>query len=281
MQSEKGTSAYMTVDVSSDLADAEQVRVEQLKENLHFLRVYQSKFANFSTLRGKRQEYDFKATALFRIVGDEAFTARPVEVSASARSLHSRHAFVVRATDSIFVWQGVYATDVALEKAVAFANAIAAGRPVQRLLEGNESAVFWKALNGKDTYYQVPRTSAALRPARLFLLSGASGSIKVEECFQFTQSDLDNNHIALLDCFNRFYVWFGPNSPVAEKKMAMRVALVCASALTDRNARLAVRSEGSFDGRRWWWWWWWWWWYLGLHSRVTSRSRCQHSHSSH
>jgi hypothetical protein len=228
VQNEKGTSAYMTVDVSSDLGDAEQVRVEQLKENRHFLCIFH-KNPRFAVLRGKRQDYNAQATALFRIVGDTQEMARPIEVTASSRSLHSRHAFVLRTPTNIFVWRGNFAADEAFAFANKYAEAIAHERPIQVLQESaiDNHHVFWKALNGKETYYHISRSVAtSFRAPRMFHVSGATGTIVVEECHQFVQADLDVNHIVLLDCFNRFYVWFGPRSTVAEKRLAMQVALV-------------------------------------------------------
>lgn len=59
---------------------------------------------------------------------------------------------------------------------------------------------------------------------RLFQCSNASGYFYVSELFNFTQEDLMNDDIMLLDAYNTVYVWIGNKSNKFEKKAAVSSA---------------------------------------------------------
>eukprot|EP01094_Clydonella_sp_ATCC50884_P020944 TRINITY_DN447_c0_g1_i7.p1 TRINITY_DN447_c0_g1~~TRINITY_DN447_c0_g1_i7.p1 ORF type:complete len:1014 (-),score=268.30 TRINITY_DN447_c0_g1_i7:199-3240(-) len=221
-RNEKGTSAYMTVDVSEDLSENEQTRVEQGKECAHFRQVFNK--LHFVVLNGRRSTWSSDAAGLYRMVGTDHHK-HPTQVHRSASSLSSLTAFVLAdpPARSAFVWCGVGASDDASSRAQEFArHTIGPSGSVTVVEEGKESDDFWKALGGKKQYFRVSSKDEC-RPPRLFNLSGASGTIKVEEVFQYCQTDLDVRHISILDAFSAIYVWIGKNAPQAEKKMAVAV----------------------------------------------------------
>merc|ERR1711920_477065 len=59
---------------------------------------------------------------------------------------------------------------------------------------------------------------------RLFQIGNATGAMRVEEVFYFTQDDLTNDDVFLLDVVSRVYVWIGSQSNDEERKTAMDVA---------------------------------------------------------
>jgi len=87
-----------------------------------------------------------------------------------------------------------------------------------------------------------------LHEPRLFHASNVSGHFKVEEVFDFSQDDLINDDVMLLDTFEAVYVWIGHNAMQEEKDNAMKVALDYVGKATDgRDASCAVYkvSAGS------------------------------------
>jgi len=93
------------------------------------------------------------------------------------------------------------------------------------LKEGEETEEFWQALGGKGEYRQEPKLKKGDLTARLFQCSDKTGVFKVFEIFNFTQDDLDNDDVMLLDAFEEVFVWVGKNSTKREKEMANQVAI--------------------------------------------------------
>ena len=96
-----------------------------------------------------------------------------------------------------------------------------------RIEEGSESAEFMKACfdESKKTPEPGKRKSP---PARAFLVTGSSGIVVVEEIIKFTQDDLDNDHVVILDGFNHLFIWFGDKATSTEKELALDTAQVSA-----------------------------------------------------
>ena len=63
-------------------------------------------------------------------------------------------------------------------------------------------------------------------PARLFLCSNADGTFEVEEMFNFTQQDMEDDDVMILDTHDNIFVWIGYKANPIEKKEAMKTALV-------------------------------------------------------
>jgi len=55
---------------------------------------------------------------------------------------------------------------------------------------------------------------------RLFLCSNASGMVKIEEVFNFSQEDLDNGHIMILDAFHEIFIRVGELATHNEKRIS-------------------------------------------------------------
>ena len=63
-------------------------------------------------------------------------------------------------------------------------------------------------------------------PPRLFLCSNATGRFEVEEIFNFTQEDMDDDDVMLLDTYESIFLWIGQKSNSKEKQEAMKTAVV-------------------------------------------------------
>ncbi len=91
--------------------------------------------------------------------------------------------------------------------------------------EGDEPEEFWDALGGRTEYSTVKDMgiAAGFEP-RLFQCSNAQGRFFVEEIYNFTQDDLINDDIMILDAYQTIYVWIGNRSNKFEKKGAAKSA---------------------------------------------------------
>ncbi len=90
------------------------------------------------------------------------------------------------------------------------------------LEEGSEKDVFWLELGGKAEY-----ANFAGRPygwPRVFQVSEATGVVAVHEVLSYSQSDLDELDVFLLDAYNEVFVWTGRDSSEKERRMAREIA---------------------------------------------------------
>ena len=63
-------------------------------------------------------------------------------------------------------------------------------------------------------------------PARLFHCSNASGRFRVEEVLDFSQEDLEEDDVMILDAWKELFVWVGESARKEEKHEAIKTALV-------------------------------------------------------
>jgi hypothetical protein len=70
------------------------------------------------------------------------------------------------------------------------------------LKEGAEDEYFWSAIGGRTEYSSIKETGvpAGFEP-RLFQCSNAHGYFFVQEVFNFSQDDLMNDDVMLLDSY--------------------------------------------------------------------------------
>ena len=61
---------------------------------------------------------------------------------------------------------------------------------------------------------------------QLFQVSNASGALRVDEVFDFTQDDLIFDDVMLLDVYSVVYVWVGDQANELEKREAPKVGIL-------------------------------------------------------
>ncbi len=116
-------------------------------------------------------------------------------------------------------------------------------KAVEHVAEGKETETFWLSLGGKTDYARedpseagpaAPAAFSVTREARLYAISDASGSIKVEEVHNFSQADLSENEVFILDARTAVFLWEGAHASKGE-----HAAL---AALADEYVSSAVAS---------------------------------------
>jgi len=235
-QDEKAASALLTVQMDDELTaqgkQPTQVRVVQGKEPNHFLCLFKGKMivhsggiASAFKNRNDQDSYDTDGVALYHIKGTSELNTRAIQVEEKALSLNSGDVFVLLNPTTEFIWYGVGAN--AEEKSIgkAIADRLQGERSQVEFTEGHETDEFWETLGGQTDYPRSKTLEASSHAARLFCLSNVTGDFVVEEVFNFTQDDLSNDDVFLLDTFNEVYVYVGSESNRSEKEMAFQTAI--------------------------------------------------------
>lgn len=235
---EKGASALLAKDLDDSLGGKPvQVRVVQGKEPAHFRSLFRGRMivhaggkASGFKNRDDSDSYDTDGVGLFHVKGTNELNTYGIQVAETASSLNSGDCFVLVTPSVVYVWQGRGANDSEAAVATNIANILAndfngtGGRAVTHLHEGNEPDEFWNALGGKTDYPEIREGEPAPREPRLFHCSNATGVFDVEEVCNFTQDDLLEDDVFLLDCYTTVFIWVGTGSNDTEKRMALETA---------------------------------------------------------
>lgn len=231
---EKGSAALLAVDMDDQLSGAAtQVRVAQGKEPNHFLTLFKGNMVVHSGGRASgfknrddADSYDVDGVSLYHVRGTNSVNTRAVAVAEQASSLNSGDVFVLLTPGTLYKWAGAGANDD--ERAVGdnVAQRLRGDRDVVEVAEGEEPDAFWDAIGGKGEY---PSTQAMVDDnfePRLFQCSDVTGSFEFEEIFNFSQDDLIQEDVMILDQgVDGVFVWIGNGSTADERKLALKTAL--------------------------------------------------------
>ncbi|CAF4369784.1 unnamed protein product, partial [Adineta steineri] len=80
------------------------------------------------------------------------------------------------------------------------------------------------AADNRMDEHQSSLTSSNDHPARLYEISNASGYTTAIEITNFTQADLDEDDVMLLDAWTSIFLWIGRNANKTEMKDAEQIA---------------------------------------------------------
>uniref|UniRef100_A0A7N9AVE3 Scinderin like a n=1 Tax=Mastacembelus armatus TaxID=205130 RepID=A0A7N9AVE3_9TELE len=214
-QDELTASAFLTVKLDDSMGGvATQVRVTQGQEPPHLVSLFKNKPIVIHQGGTSRKGGESKPgkVRLFHIRQSSTKATRAVEVDPTASSLNTNDVFVLKTSDSQFLWKGKGAT--AEEVAAAKYVAGLLGGTATEVEETKEPAGFWAALGGKKDYQTSKTLQRIVKPPRLFGLSNKTGRLIAEEVPVWG---------GLLDLLFIF-VWIGNEANEAEKTGSSKIA---------------------------------------------------------
>ncbi|KAM9307156.1 scinderin-like [Pholidichthys leucotaenia] len=214
--------AFLTVHLNRSLGgSAIQVRVCQGKEPPHLLSLFKSKplivYKNQTSRLGCHVPPP--PIRLFQVRQNLDTITRIAEVDATACSLNSKDAFLLKMADGQgFLWMGKGATKEEENGAEYISKELNCSH--KNIIEGQEPATFWDALGGKMEYQTSERleSQSLVHPLRLFGCSIKTGRFMIEEVpGEFTQDDLAEDDVMLLDVWDQVFVWIGKDADEVER----------------------------------------------------------------
>ena len=244
-----------------------QVRVVQGSEPAHFHKLFGGSMvvhsggvaSGFKNSTQASTDNAGSATALYHVRGTTPFNTHAVQVGPQAASLNSGDCFVLLVPGAKnAVWQGKYSSpeEQACAQGVAARLAplygLPAGSVAMSIGEGQEPAWFWEALGGKGEYAAVdgdaPPPSQAPRLFQLCDAAAGGMGVRCEEVFNYSQDDLCDDDVMLLDVGNTVFLWVGNGATENEKASSQELAerYIAAAAAADGRSPdtpvLAVRA---------------------------------------
>ena len=192
---EKGAAAILAAKMDDELGGAAtQVRVTMGKEPSHFVKIFRGRLVIHSggkasgfKNRADRDSYDVDGISLYHIRGTSQADTRAVQVDEKAENLNAGDCFVLLTPSRMFVWCGSGANESERTTARATAELLRGTRATEEVAEGSEPDEFWSAIGGKAEYPTAKWLPPPSRAPMLFCCSNATGAIKIEPIFNFSQ----------------------------------------------------------------------------------------------
>ncbi|XP_072506900.1 scinderin [Notamacropus eugenii] len=247
------TSAFLTVQLDRSLGGTPvQVRVSQGKEPVHLLSLFRDKpLIIYKNGTSKKEGQAPPApTRLFQIRRNLGSITRIVEVDVDSDSLNSNDVFVLKLPrNNGYTWIGRGASEEE-EKGAEYLRSVLKCQTT-KIPEGQEPEEFWDALGGKKAYQTSPllETQVEDHPPRLFGCSNKTGRFLIEEVpGEFTQDDLAEDDVMLLDAWEQIFLWIGKDANEVERSESMKSAkayLETDPSGRDRRTPIVIVKQGS------------------------------------
>ncbi|XP_054272999.1 gelsolin, cytoplasmic isoform X2 [Macrosteles quadrilineatus] len=232
-QDERAASAIHASRLDSELGGrALQVRVTQGQEPTHFLRLFKGnmivflggKASGFRNLRD-HDTYDVDGTRLFQVRGSCKDDLHAVQVPERVTSLASNQAYVLETPGTTYLWIGKDCSSELEDLAEDVSGLLAPGHSVTTMSEGGEPEQFWEALGGRGEYPSTLELHRPIRATKLFHCHVPfPNKLRVEEIHHFSQQDLFEDDVMVLDSGELVYVWVGDQSTEEERRLAIKMA---------------------------------------------------------
>ena len=138
------------------------------------------------------------------------------------KNLNSGDAFLVvdEENKKCFSWYGAGSSPDERKYAHQLAAILAPDLAHTDFEEGSETEDFWTAFDGGKTEYSSMKNlgfAPGFQP-RLFQISNSSGYMHMKELYNYSQEDLNNNDVMVLDAYKTIYLWIGRKSNNVEKR---------------------------------------------------------------
>uniref|UniRef100_A0A4W5LRZ0 Advillin n=1 Tax=Hucho hucho TaxID=62062 RepID=A0A4W5LRZ0_9TELE len=232
-QDEIAASAFQAVALDQKYGNQPvQVRITMGKEPRHFMAMFKGKMVIFEGGTSRKSVSDPEPPVrLFQVRGSDAYNTKAIEVPALAASLNSNDVFLLRSQSGIHLWcgkcmcqmtRGSSGDERAMAKEVS--SVIGQHSTAEEIMaEGQEHTEFWNLLGGKAPYANNKRLQQAAldHQPRLFECSNKTGRFIVTEVTQFTQDDLSEDDVMLLDTWDQVFLWVGNEANEVERKEAV------------------------------------------------------------
>ncbi|XP_045931267.1 advillin [Micropterus dolomieu] len=227
-QDELVASAFQAVNLDQKYGDEPvQVRLTMGKETRHFMAIFKGKMVIFEGGTSRKGSSDPEPPIrLFQVHGTDTSNTKAIEVPALAASLNSNDVFLLKSQTGMYLWCGKGSSGD--ERAMAKDISSVIGQNSQKdseqiVAEGQESIEFWELLGGKAPYASEKRLqqTGSEYQARLFECSNKTGRFIVSEVTQFTQEDLNEDDVMLLDTWDQVFLWISKEANEVERKEAM------------------------------------------------------------
>ncbi|KAM4581996.1 advillin [Fundulus diaphanus] len=227
-QDELAASAFQAVALDQKYNDEPvQVRVTMGKEPRHFMAIFKGKMVIFEggTSRSGCSDPE-PPVRLFQVRGSDQLNTKTIEVPALASSLNSNDVFLLKSQVGIYLWcgKGSSGDERAMAKEVSSVIGAGSERGIEEIVaEGQEPVEFWELLGGKAPYANDKRLQQVVldHEPRLFECSNKTGRFIVSEVAQFTQDDLSEDDVMLLDTWDQLFLWIGKEANEVERKEAV------------------------------------------------------------
>ncbi|XP_066571633.1 scinderin [Amia ocellicauda] len=222
-------SAFLTVQLDRSLGgQAVQVRVSQGKEPAHLLSLFKDKPLIVYKNGTSRKDGQKPAppTRLFQVRKNLGTITRISEVEVDAQCLNSNDAYLLKLPRNHgFIWIGKGASDEEEKGAHYIAGEL--GCKAGKIKEGEEPEDFWTALGGKKEYQtsELLESKSLTRPPRLYGCSNKTGRFIIEEVpGEFTQDDLAEDDVMLMDVWDQIFLWIGKDANEVERTESLKSA---------------------------------------------------------
>uniref|UniRef100_A0A8C1UZY1 Advillin n=1 Tax=Cyprinus carpio TaxID=7962 RepID=A0A8C1UZY1_CYPCA len=198
-----------------------QVIVSMGKEPRHFMAIFRGKMVIFEggTSRKSAPEPE-PPVRLFQICGSHPTNSKAIEVPALVASLNSNDVFLLKSQNGIYLWYGKGSSGDERAMAKEVASFVGRGSSEEVMAEGQEPYEFWEILGGKGPYASDRRLQQVTldHQPRLFECSNKTGKFIATEVTQFTQDDLREDDVMLLDTWDQVFLWIGIEANDVERK---------------------------------------------------------------
>uniref|UniRef100_A0A8K9XA66 HP domain-containing protein n=1 Tax=Oncorhynchus mykiss TaxID=8022 RepID=A0A8K9XA66_ONCMY len=226
-QDEIAASAFQAVALDQKYGNQPvQVRITMGKEPRHFMAMFKGKMVIFEGGTSRKGVSDPEPPVrLFQVRGSDASNTKAIEVPALAASLNSNDVFLLRSHCGYYRYSSLEipgGDERAMAKEVS--SVIGQHSTAEEIMaEGQEHIEFWNLLGGKAPYANNKRLQqvALDHQPRLFECSNKTGRFIVTEVTQFTQDDLSEDDVMLLDTWDQVFLWVGNEANEVERKEAV------------------------------------------------------------